>query len=123
MLVYYREAERGELNSVRTMQAEIIQTRDYNVASEAYLQCPNCTRKPQRIRATRQHIERDHGEKVTFECILEVDGVKCGFICGGHIGGFNKHQVRKHGQTFNGINHSTMYMMRVLGSSLDMRGR
>ena len=101
------------------MQAEIIQTRDYNVASEAYIQCPNCTRKPQRIRATRKHIERDHAEKVTFECILKVDGVKCGFICGTHVGCFNKHQVRRHGKTFNGINHvydeSTGFLLRHEG--------
>ena len=116
MLVYYREAKRGELNSTRTMQAETFLNRDYDLASEAYLQCPNCTRKPQRLRTTRQHIERDHGENVTFKCILEIEGVKCGFICGGHIGCFNKHQIRKHEQIFNGINHkydeSTGFLLR-----------
>ena len=76
MLVYYREEKRGELNSTRTMQAETFLNRDYNLASEAYLQCPNCTIIPQRLRTTRKHIGSVHGENVTFECIQEVEGVK-----------------------------------------------
>ena len=105
MSVYYREAKRGEQNSTRTMQAETFLNRDYNLASEAYLQCPNCTIKPQRLRTTRKHIESVHGENVTFECIQEVEGGKCGFVSGGHIGCFNKHQIRMHDQVFNGIHH------------------
>ena len=102
------------------MQAETFLNRDYNLASEAYLQCPNCTIKPQRLRTTRKHIENVHGENVTFECIQEVEGGKCGFVCGGHIGCFNKHQIRMHDQVFNGIHHkydeSTGFLLRHEGA-------
>ena len=120
MSVYYRKAKRVEQNSTRNMQAETFLNRDYNLASEAYLQCPNCTIKPQRLRTTRKHIESVHGENVTFECIQEVEGGKCGFVCGGHIGCFNKHQIRMHDQVFNGIHHkydeSTGFFLRHEGA-------
>ena len=114
MLVQYRKAESVEQNSVRIMQAEIIQTRDYNVASEAYLQCPNCTRKPQRIRTTRKHIERDHAEKVTFECILKVD------VLALMLGVSTSTKSVDMGKLSMVL---TMYMMRVLVSSCDMKGK
>ena len=80
--------------------------RNYNVPSEASLQCPNSDHNPQRVRVTREHIERVHKEKVTFACIVITNGVKCDFSCGTWVGCFNKHQTRKHGQTFDyGADH------------------